>query len=104
MTTHTNGDPLACALPPADLSELQRWARATLARCQDPHALPWPERQLLAVVSELARHRRRKAGKAPVPPAVVTGGEPCPRCGSMSMVRTGACLTCQACGESGGCG
>lgn len=31
-------------------------------------------------------------------------GDPCKRCGGL-MVRTGTCLTCQACGESsGGCG
>lgn len=30
-------------------------------------------------------------------------GEGCPKCGCL-MVRTGTCLTCQACGESsGGC-
>ena len=32
-------------------------------------------------------------------------GDPCSNCGSFLMVRSGTCLTCQACGStSGGCG
>lgn len=31
-------------------------------------------------------------------------GEACPKCGSFQMVRTGACITCQDCGENSGCG
>jgi hypothetical protein len=30
-------------------------------------------------------------------------GDPCPICGSMMMVRTGACLCCQACGATTSC-
>jgi hypothetical protein len=32
-------------------------------------------------------------------------GEACGRCGSLNLVRTGTCKTCQDCGDSsGGCG
>jgi len=31
-------------------------------------------------------------------------GDQCHECGSMSLVRTGSCLTCQQCGWNGGCG
>lgn len=30
--------------------------------------------------------------------------EICPRCGAQAMTRTGSCMTCSACGETGGCG
>lgn len=30
-------------------------------------------------------------------------GECCAHCGSMSMIQSGTCKTCQNCGESGGC-
>lgn len=37
-------------------------------------------------------------------PVVVPTGDVCRDCGSPEMVRTGTCLTCQACGStSGGC-
>lgn len=37
--------------------------------------------------------------------AVQAMGEACQRCGVMALVRTGTCITCQACGDSsGGCG
>lgn len=109
MTTHSNGDPLARALPPADLVELQRWARSTLAGGADPHALPWAEQQLLRVISELARSRRPpekvyaaregNEGRVETPAA-----EPCGYCGGTNLIRAGACLTCRDCGTSGGCG
>lgn len=49
--------------------------------------------------------------QAPTPSPVKTAppvtlgytGETCRRCGSFAMRRTGACSTCEACGESGGC-
>lgn len=31
-------------------------------------------------------------------------GECCATCGSMSLIRAGACKVCMNCGESGGCG
>lgn len=31
-------------------------------------------------------------------------GEVCTQCGGVNMVRTGACLTCQDCGNNSGCG
>jgi len=31
-------------------------------------------------------------------------GDMCNECGSFSMRRTGACLTCQECGSNTGCG
>jgi hypothetical protein len=31
-------------------------------------------------------------------------GDQCKDCGSLSLVRTGSCLTCQQCGWNGGCG
>lgn len=37
-----------------------------------------------------------------VPGAV--SGEVCDRCGGSNLIRTGACLLCQDCGQSGGCG
>lgn len=30
-------------------------------------------------------------------------GDPCPECGSMTLVRNGACLKCQSCGSTTGC-
>ncbi len=38
--------------------------------------------------------------------AVAAGftGDSCDRCGSMNMVRTGSCQTCQDCGAAGSCG
>jgi ribonucleoside-diphosphate reductase alpha chain len=30
-------------------------------------------------------------------------GEPCPECGSMTMVRNGSCLKCNSCGATSGC-
>ena len=42
-----------------------------------------------------------------IPPATLRRqqytGNSCSNCGSLEMVRTGACETCQVCGESGGC-
>lgn len=40
---------------------------------------------------------------APAPQSQPTG-ELCDTCGSFAMVRTGACMTCQSCGSSSGCG
>lgn len=37
-------------------------------------------------------------------PAVEYAGECCTTCGSINMIRTGACKTCQDCGSAGGCG
>ena len=31
-------------------------------------------------------------------------GDPCPKCGSLKVIRTGTCGTCTACGEPGSCG
>lgn len=31
-------------------------------------------------------------------------GQQCDKCGSMNMLRTGTCVTCQNCGENSGCG
>jgi hypothetical protein len=38
--------------------------------------------------------------------AVASGytGDACDSCGSLAMRRSGACLVCDACGKSGGCG
>jgi hypothetical protein len=44
---------------------------------------------------------------APMPPQARPAsfsGDICDYCGSAQMMRTGACLTCMNCGESGGCG
>jgi ribonucleoside-diphosphate reductase alpha chain len=30
-------------------------------------------------------------------------GDPCPACGSLTMVRSGACMKCDTCGETSGC-
>jgi ribonucleoside-diphosphate reductase alpha chain len=30
-------------------------------------------------------------------------GDPCPECGSMTLVRNGACLKCNSCGATTGC-
>ena len=30
-------------------------------------------------------------------------GDPCPECGSMTMVRNGTCLKCDSCGSTSGC-
>jgi ribonucleoside-diphosphate reductase alpha chain len=30
-------------------------------------------------------------------------GDPCPDCGSMTMVRNGTCLKCDTCGATTGC-
>lgn len=41
---------------------------------------------------------------APAPHYLQPSGDICVDCGSSMMVRTGTCLTCQACGSSsGGC-
>jgi hypothetical protein len=31
-------------------------------------------------------------------------GDVCPTCGGINMARSGACLTCQDCGSTSGCG
>jgi hypothetical protein len=31
-------------------------------------------------------------------------GNPCEKCGSPNVIRTGSCVTCQDCGENSGCG
>lgn len=36
--------------------------------------------------------------------AVEYVGECCAFCGSLNLIRTGACKTCQDCGNAGGCG
>lgn len=44
--------------------------------------------------------------RGPLPPrkSPKFSGDSCQTCGSMQMVRTGTCLTCQCCGDSsGGC-
>ena len=31
-------------------------------------------------------------------------GDPCSKCGQLTLVRSGACLRCDSCGETSGCG
>gem|GEM_PF-5896984 len=31
-------------------------------------------------------------------------GDPCPECGQLTLVRSGACLKCDTCGATTGCG
>ena len=38
------------------------------------------------------------------PPPKEFTGNPCPNCHGLFMVRTGTCMTCQACGFNTGCG
>jgi len=30
-------------------------------------------------------------------------GDPCPECGSLTLVRNGTCLKCESCGATTGC-
>ena len=30
-------------------------------------------------------------------------GDPCPECGALTLVRSGACAKCDTCGETSGC-
>lgn len=51
------------------------------------------------------------SGAEPAKPSMTTHqaksvgftGDPCPQCGSMRMVHTGHCNTCQECGSTTGC-
>ena len=31
-------------------------------------------------------------------------GDPCSKCGQLTLVRSGACMRCDSCGETSGCG
>lgn len=44
------------------------------------------------------------AAAVTVTAAPALSGDACAHCGAFALVRTGTCTTCQACGESGGCG
>ena len=47
--------------------------------------------------------RTRRAALVEVARASGFSGDLCDRCGNMQMKRSGACLTCQACGATTGC-
>jgi len=47
------------------------------------------------------RHGDRHGGRHGAGPGYE--GQPCDRCGSLNLVRTGTCLTCLDCGTTGGC-
>jgi hypothetical protein len=49
---------------------------------------------------ELVPLEADRNGHAPA----TSSGQFCDHCGSADLMRTGPCLTCRACGASGGCG
>lgn len=79
------------------------------------HALAYPARPGDDTTAPLADET--EAGEAPLPAPLSSAPQPigflagprpsgdvCTSCGAAAMVRTGTCLTCQACGtSSGGC-
>ncbi len=64
-------------------------------------ALSRYDREALVAMLGSPSHRSRGAVAHAEGP---TTGVRCLSCGSNAMVRTGACLTCQACGSTTGCG
>ncbi len=54
-----------------------------------------------AVVEALERSYDERLN---APTLVKNAGEICSTCGSLNMMRAGACLTCQDCGSNTGCG
>lgn len=52
---------------------------------------------------ETPSDRIRRAALVEVARASGFSGDLCDRCGNMQMKRSGACLTCQACGATTGC-
>ncbi|MET7242469.1 hypothetical protein ABZT49_03815 [Methylobacterium sp. EM32] len=52
---------------------------------------------------EMPGDRIRRAALVEVARASGFTGDLCDRCGNMQMKRSGACLTCQACGATTGC-
>ena len=65
-------------------------------------------RRILVNLEILKRGNPREAEARPIPSPVTreTGytGDACRECGSLRMVRTGTCTTCQSCGANEGCG
>ena len=71
----------------------------------------WPRREVIGTARErtpaegtpLAQRARETAPVGSGSPSPFTGDQ-CQDCGSMNVVRTGTCGTCQNCGASTGCG
>lgn len=61
--------------------------------------LPVPNTELLDPDDPQPAPPTRKVVPRPTPT-----GDPCPTCGSVNLVRTGSCVTCQDCGHNEGCG
>ncbi|MEM6929939.1 MAG: hypothetical protein AAF602_23580 [Myxococcota bacterium] len=70
----------------------------------------WVEELGPATRSALSRYDREAliaalASRGPrTDPVAVSRPQRCANCGSTAMVRTGACITCQDCGTTTGCG
>jgi len=71
----------------------------------------WIEELGPATRSALSRYDREALARMLASGGPRVAGEPtytlpiaCPQCGSRSLRRTGACLTCQDCGTTTGCG
>ncbi len=63
---------------------------AHAAAASSPTAASGPAVQALAERIRLARQKGYE-------------GDPCPKCGQLTLVRSGACLRCDTCGETTGC-
>jgi hypothetical protein len=61
----------------------------------------WPPDMTESMIEAAALEEKPSPAITPVYHS--SDGEPCTQCGGL-MIRTGACLTCQQCGENMGCG
>lgn len=74
-------------------------ARGILGPAPTPDLPPKPTPLVVAASIDDSASDMALAVRSPV-----LSGDMCATCGSLSMVRTGTCLTCQNCGDtSGGC-
>jgi hypothetical protein len=88
----------------ARISSLEDWGAHvhTLSTASGRYRLAWHEMRKLDQVQAETRQLITTA-KVEIMTAVYTG-EICVRCGSGNVRRTGACGTCENCGETSSCG
>lgn len=66
--------------------------------------IPWVDQKREKRSKTTKKTPKRPASKAVAVKEQGYTGDVCERCGSMRMKRSGACLTCEDCGENSGCG
>lgn len=107
LRPHPLGDHLALVPEGNPMARVETWARTP---SDGPELSGWLEAHGAELVPRgallVAREDAMPAAPPPAGPPRDLGytGDPCPTCGSIAVVRTGTCATCQSCGSTSGCG